>query len=85
MRVEVEWWPGSKFANRSMQIIGVVDLKTIEVPDGLVLCDYCNEQIKKFPVCVINASAVCPGCVERYYPGLKEGDTEWSDGKQEEE
>ena len=65
-RAKVEWWEASKFCNRSTKIysgdFGNMKLQIIPIPDNVILCDFCNEEIKEFPVPIIWNNALCQKC-----------------------
>ncbi len=63
-RTKVEWWPKEKFTNKAIEVISSTSYQRIPVPDDVVLCDFCNERIKEFPVPVINNYALCKVCFE---------------------
>jgi len=63
---KVEWWPEEKFRNRATEIFTPSSYDRIPVPDNLIICDFCNEDIVEFPVPVLwGTHAVCPKCLER--------------------
>ena len=74
--VEVEWWEKDNFRGRSNKmytasstedIIEGRNLKLlheIPIPDELVVCDICNDEIKEFPVPVVWSYALCKKCLE---------------------
>ncbi len=64
----IYWWDKEEFQNRSIKIFGggfgKMSLQSeIKVPDEIILCDFCNEQVTDFPVPVFqNSHALCPTC-----------------------
>lgn len=67
-RQTMEWWDADEFTGRSTKIFDLItgDLEhVIEIPDTVVLCDFCNEKITSFPVPVIWHHALCPQCFEK--------------------
>ncbi len=63
----LEFWRKEKFKNRSLKIMGGPEIVSIPVPDNVILCDFCNAQIIKFPIPVYPGNALCPKC----FKGLK--------------
>jgi len=63
-KVKVEWWPKEKFRNRVTEVISSGQHDRIPIPDDVVLCDFCNEQIKEFPVPVMGTYALCKVCLK---------------------
>jgi len=71
--VEIEWWEKEDFIGRKMKFFRLSDSSTSpelvgerEVPDDLILCDYCGKQIDTFPVPVLFRHALCPQCAEKH-------------------
>lgn len=63
MKQKIEWRPRSAFGGRSVSISssdGVI--YSDPIPDNLIVCDMCNDEIKEDPVAVIRANAVCKKC-----------------------
>lgn len=61
----VEWWEKEDFKNRVTSITSGGHTTTIPIPDDVVLCDFCNVEIKEFPVPVVRGThAVCNECLE---------------------
>jgi len=61
-RTKIEWWPKEKFRNRVTEVISSTHYDRIPIPDDIVLCDFCNEQITEFPVPVMGTYALCKKC-----------------------
>jgi len=74
-RTLVEWWEKQDFTNRTSRIYTADDsldlilgknLKlesVIPIPDYLVVCDFCNDEVTEFPVPVVwGTHALCPKC-----------------------
>jgi formylmethanofuran dehydrogenase subunit E len=66
---EVELWSKDEFGGRDTKIYtGEIDNMTlvnvIPIPDTLIVCDFCNEDIIEFPVPVIFHHALCPKCYQ---------------------
>jgi len=59
---DLELWDKEKFKNRSLKIMGGSEIVSIPVPDDVILCDFCNGQITKFPIPVYLGNALCPKC-----------------------
>jgi len=83
-KTKVEWWEKEKFTGRSSRMYTADStedflkgtnlelVSVIPVPDDVILCDFCNEQITEFPVPVVwGTHAVCTGCLKRM---TKKGD-----------
>jgi len=70
-KTKIEWWEKSDFQGRSTDIYTMNDklqaeeqVAHIPIPDGVVLCDFCNEKIIEFPVAVMGSYALCKKCYE---------------------
>jgi len=59
---DLEFWDKEKFKNRSLKIMGGPQIVSIPVPDDVILCDFCNDQISEFSVPVYLGNALCPKC-----------------------
>ena len=67
----LEFWGEERFKNRSLKIIGGPKVVSIPVPDDVVLCDFCNDQITEFPVSVYLGNALCPKCLAELKEDIK--------------
>ena len=66
---DLELWTEEMFKGRSIGF-GTFEgeiLDSISIPDDLVLCDNCNEQITEFPVKVVMGRAYCNQCYDEWY------------------
>ena len=71
----LEFWNKERFKNRSLKIMGGPEVISIPVPDDVILCDFCNDQITEFPVSVYLGNALCPKCFRELKEDIKiEGD-----------
>jgi hypothetical protein len=71
-RQPIEWWDQSEFNGRVTRIYAGGDMKLeqeIPIPDELVICDFCNDEIEGFPVPVFHGNALCPDCYRKYVTG----------------
>ena len=68
---DLEFWDEEKFKNRSLKIMGGPEIVSIPVPDDVVLCDFCNDQITEFPVAVYLGNALCSKCFRKLKEDLK--------------
>jgi hypothetical protein len=62
---KVELWDKADFMNRSSSVLAGATLTVIPIPDDCVLCDFCNAEIKEFPVPVVEKYALCKKCYEK--------------------
>lgn len=58
----VEWWEKRDFVSRVTSITSGGHTTVIPIPDDSILCDFCNAEIKGFPVPVISSYALCKKC-----------------------
>ena len=70
-RQPIQLWDKDEFRGRVTQVysgnIGKMTLEhSIPIPDDSILCDFCNANIKTFPVLIFHGSALCPECVRKY-------------------
>lgn len=66
-----EFWDREDFEGRVTRIISQASVYSTVVPDDLILCDFCNTDIKEFPVPVFRGSkALCQPCFKNI---VKEG------------
>jgi len=65
-KTSVQLWEASDFQDRHTRVINLdtgVTETDIVIPDNLVICDFCNEQVTEYPVPVLWGSyALCPKC-----------------------
>lgn len=59
---DLEFWNEERFKNRSLKIIEGSEIVSIPIADDVILCDFCNDQIIKFPVPVYMGNALCSKC-----------------------
>ena len=59
---DLEFWGKERFKNRSLKVMGGPEVVSIPVPDDVIVCDFCNSQIKEFPVPVYLGNALCQKC-----------------------
>ena len=67
----LEFWDEERFKNRSLKIMGGPEVVFIPVPDDVILCDFCNTQITKFPVAVYLGNALCQKCFRELKEDIK--------------
>ena len=67
----LEFWNKERFKNRSLKVMGGPEIVSISVPDDVILCDFCNAQITKFPVPVYLGNALCPKCLAELKEDIK--------------
>lgn len=61
----VQWWEKEDFFDRVSAVITAKKATVIPIPDGKILCDFCNLLITGFPVPVVWGShALCKECFE---------------------
>ncbi len=66
-----EFWDKEDFQDRTMKFysgnLGDMKLdKESPIDDNFIICDFCSEDIKEFPVPVFRGShALCPKCYQR--------------------
>ena len=68
---DLEFWDKEKFRDRSLKIMGGPEVVSIPVPDDVVLCDFCNDQICEFPVAVYLGNALCTKCFGQLKKDIK--------------
>jgi hypothetical protein len=57
-----ELWYPEAFQGRITRVTTEEKSESFSVPDGMVLCDICNQDIDNYPVVVIGRHALCGGC-----------------------
>lgn len=81
---KIEWRPREAFNDRQIRVTTTeerdghthIEQETTKIPaDSPVICDICNAEITKFPVCVVSENALCGTCVKRWH--IRPGDTEY--------
>lgn len=75
IRLPVKWLrhDSPELQGRAITITGGGSEQAIPVPDGLILCDLCNDEIKHDPFPVLDGQALCKDCQKGI--GIKDGDT----------
>jgi len=68
-RTKVEWWKEEDFKGRVTQIVSPGEVTIIPIPDDVVLCDFCNEEITEYPVPVVGSYALCGVCFKDIQKG----------------
>jgi len=69
----IEWWDREDFKGRKQRLYTMTiddflagrmgKLESVqEVPDDMIICDFCNEDIRDFPVPVWHHHALCLEC-----------------------
>ena len=68
----VQWWDREDFRGRVTKHITFEKLGGPEtlvgvypIPDSLIICDFCNEDIEDFPCIVWHGYALCPKCRQK--------------------
>lgn len=70
---DLEFWDKEKFRDRSLKIMGGPEIVSIPVPDDVILCDFCNDQISEFPVAVYLGNALCRRCFKELKKDIRKG------------
>lgn len=78
---KVEWWPKEKFTGRVTEMYTAKSgedllrgtnlelVSSIPIPDDVILCDFCNDEITEFPVPVVWNHALCKVCFKNIDKG----------------
>jgi len=61
-----------RLENRSVKIMGGLEVISIPVPNDVILCDFCNTQITEFSVPIYLGNALCPKCFKELKGDQKE-------------
>lgn len=70
---DLEFWDKEKFRDRSLKIMGGPEIVSIPVPDDVIVCDFCNDQISEFPVAVYLGNALCRRCLKGLKKDIRKG------------
>ena len=68
---DLEFWDKEKFKNRCLKIMGGPEVVSIPIPDEVIRCDFCNDQVTEFPVPVYLGNALCPKCFRELKEDIK--------------
>jgi len=73
----VYWYDADEFKGRTMQVYSGASFEDMkltmysQIPDSLILCDFCNTKITEFPIPVfMDSYALCPKC----FKSIRESD-----------
>ena len=66
---KVKWWDKEKFFGRVTELISADSYDRIQIPDDVVICDFCNIEITEYPVPVVGTYALCKMCLESIQEG----------------